>query len=961
MKSYRFTKILVIILIFYQQVYSQKEQRMLKSADYDIKWFDVNRIRMSMSNKGMYAFDSHSAGLIFPEESGKGAIFAAGLWIFAHVNDSLRCVLSNFSSEYGPGIMRNGTFVPDNEDFTIYKVNESDDENNPNWLDWKEKGVHLGAPVDVNGNPVLAGEQTLWTVFNDANPRYHGDRAGGTLPLGVEVQMMVFGYNKIEWLREVVFVNYKIINKGTNYLRDAYIGFWFDPDLRSAFNDYVGCDPELNLGYCYEADNEDIDNGKIASVGVDVLKGVIDKDGTWRYMTSFFGDYKTMDPGSKEEAYNYLRGIDYFNNFLVDPTTNEITTYRLNGDPVTGQGWIDGRSGDKRMLLSSGPFEMAPGDTQNVMIAIICAMGKDRLNSLAHLRYNDMLAQFAYDIHFKLDSIIYPPDIEGCGQFEEIVLNWNANPELFNSLGYVFEGYNIYQGTSLDISEKKKWKLINTFDFRNGITEIKDSRVNNELNVIENRPVQRGNDSGIRHYISIKKDHLYNRELVNGNPYYFAISSYAYNPFGDIKYIESSFKPIEVIPQDNLTGYGDPDSYEIETVYYYPERYVKPKPSDKISVHIIKPQDLTGHKYWVSFSRMEEPLHVNSKEIYMVWHLKDDATNVTLLKDQWNVSANDNYLLTDGFIVKLNGTFYPEIEDIITSDNLDFYEGNREDEYINSRIGPADDLLLSSINHWKDWERLFPFRIEFSKDSTQLAYFYLYKPGEYCDFRGFSEVPFRVYDIKSDRRVNCAILERPEGIPPDLKWNPVFKSYHDYIVIFASDYKQEPDNRYCTTDLLKGYYKADMTFYLNLDWMTVEVLENGGYLEFQLSKPFSEEDRFFFTVPEFKKNDEAAVRSFKKIKAVPNPYYGNSLYETGKSENKIMFTPLPEKCTIRIFNLAGVLIKTIYKDDYNSFTFWDLKNEYNTPVSSGIYVYVVESKELGQVIGKIALFMESRY
>ena len=45
---------------------------------------------------------------------------------------------------------------------------------------------------------------------------------------------------------------------------------------------------------------------------------------------------------------------------------------------------------------------MAPGDTQEVVIAVILARGTDNINSLAQLKETDKAAQIAYDLDFNL-------------------------------------------------------------------------------------------------------------------------------------------------------------------------------------------------------------------------------------------------------------------------------------------------------------------------------------------------------------------------------------------------------------------------------------------------------------------------------------------------------------------------------------------------------------------------------
>ena len=48
---------------------------------------------------------------------------------------------------------------------------------------------------------------------------------------------------------------------------------------------------------------------------------------------------------------------------------------------------------------------------------------------------------------------------------------------------------------------------------------------------------------------------------------------------------------------------------------------------------------------------------------------------------------------------------------------------------------------------------------------------------------------------------------------------------------------------------------------------------------------------------------------------MPNPYLGQSTYETGNTSSVIRFTNLPEQVvTIRIFTVSGSLVTTLVKD-----------------------------------------------
>jgi hypothetical protein len=70
---------------------------------------------------------------------------------------------------------------------------------------------------------------------------------------------------------------------------------------------------------------------------------------------------------------------------------------------------------------------------------------------------------------------------------------------------------------------------------------------------------------------------------------------------------------------------------------------------------------------------------------------------------------------------------------------------------------------------------------------------------------------------------------------------------------------------------------------------------------------------------------------------------------------------LPDKAKIRIFNLAGVLVRTMDKDDPEQFAYWDLANEDGLPVASGLYIAYIELPDLGTTkILKLAIVQEQQ-
>jgi len=73
----------------------------------------------------------------------------------------------------------------------------------------------------------------------------------------------------------------------------------------------------------------------------------------------------------------------------------------------------------------------------------------------------------------------------------------------------------------------------------------------------------------------------------------------------------------------------------------------------------------------------------------------------------------------------------------------------------------------------------------------------------------------------------------------------------------------------------------------------------------------------------------------------------------------VKFINLPEKCIIRIFSLAGDLVRTVHHDGGGgSFPRGDedvlLVSESNRALASGIYIFTVES-EFGVQTGKFVI------
>ena len=103
-----------------------------------------------------------------------------------------------------------------------------------------------------------------------------------------------------------------------------------------------------------------------------------------------------------------------------------------------------------------------------------------------------------------------------------------------------------------------------------------------------------------------------------------------------------------------------------------------------------------------------------------------------------------------------------------------------------------------------------------------------------------------------------------------------------------------------------------------------------------------------------------SVKKNKQVIVIPNPYIGDGRYNgsnnwegdisTWTENNRLIrFINLPEKCIIRIFTVAGELIKTIqHNNSFNNWEDWNLQTSSGRIISSGIYIFNIESPELNQ-------------
>jgi hypothetical protein len=65
-------------------------------------------------------------------------------------------------------------------------------------------------------------------------------------------------------------------------------------------------------------------------------------------------------------------------------------------------------------------------------------------------------------------------------------------------------------------------------------------------------------------------------------------------------------------------------------------------------------------------------------------------------------------------------------------------------------------------------------------------------------------------------------------------------------------------------------------------------------------------------------------------------------------DNRVKITNLPERCIVSIYTVNGTLVRRFSKDSPQTYLEWDLNNQFNIPISSGLYVIHINAPGVGE-------------
>lgn len=391
-------------------------------------------MRAPVYNTGSLFWRDQNSPLGYRDLSGRTQLLAASVWIAAQFEGTLAMAGSMLGPwEFWPGPLdENGLTELDCERYDrIFAISRVDileyerlgtvSRDLEQWPAWAGAPVSDGDGDPDNYNleggdrPGLLGDRMLWWVMNDRG----GPHVVSDAPhLPVEVEVSAFTFDLPGVLGRSTFFKYRIKRHGLLPLTGARVGLFVYAGLGNVFDDYVGADTLNQMAYVYNADNDD-ENGfgeAPPAVGVGILHGagldlenMLDRPRALAEhgMGSLvvFQDECDGAASTSCNPYPQGRGAGFYNLMQgLRPWGEPTRVFDAGfGGPLTtpimypgtppffwSEGDVDGAGtptppGDRKMVVSTDPFTMVPGEIQEVVFAIVTSRGEDNFDSVREL------------------------------------------------------------------------------------------------------------------------------------------------------------------------------------------------------------------------------------------------------------------------------------------------------------------------------------------------------------------------------------------------------------------------------------------------------------------------------------------------------------------------------------------------------------------------------------------------
>jgi hypothetical protein len=546
---------------------------------------------------------------------------------------------------------------------------------------------------------------------------------------------------------------------------------------------------------------------------------------------------------------------------------------------------------DQYYIQCTRGINLMAGSTVRVVYALVA--GENEEDFLA----NAELAQTLYDNYFVGPQPPPTPRVTARAGDRRVYLSWTDTSEVVTdplSGENDFVGYKLYRSDN----QGKTWGRA---DYNTG---------NNCLTLdyipVKNFSVPAPGDPIPHTWVDTG--------LYNGVEYWYCLAAYDKgDPDVGIDALQSGFgtpdqseNVIRVTPRTDPAGH-----YEAGTTVEHLYLGVG-EPSDAEVVPVVFDKSaLRAQDYEIRFENDPQS---------RIWHLIDRESGDTLLADQHEANRDPATLETvDGLRLWIStGERNPQA---IMQTALG---GTDTNLVVAGFYGPAvEALTLDSSNAYGDMHFRATYELRYTGQSTVAPELRDYwNPGYFLPY----QLPFEIWNTETNQRVSAAVY--------DFEINDVWDPY-DLIAIVNYPYDSTQD----LTGVAFPYYYSWM---IGLD----DAVYNptvGDVLTIEGAPMAGPNDVFQFSIDGV--DASAAHSDLSDIRVVPNPYFVqySAMVETSEGQAVLEFQHLPDKCTVRIYTLAGDLVETIDHNDDSGTARWDLLSTSRRQVASGIYIYHVES------------------
>ncbi len=556
----------VYLIIFTGFIYSQ--DRLEKTLNDTTRYTNVGNIGLTVTNFGTYghgfALWPNQPSCEYPIGSGIEHIFDGGLWIGGYLKDT------KTSNPVGPFVTTGAVDAA-----SVAARGGGFEYTNTKGSTIIEKSSLIDSRYY---NPSAISHQDFIMDYSDTSTKLlSGETIEGHNPLGVAIHHESYAWN-FPFADFFVIMNYTIKNVSQKYLDSVFVGLWTDAVVRN-----TKITPPRGSAFFNKGGDGYSDSMKIAYE--------FDAAGDVGFTDSYVGfQFLGSTPSLPEK---YIKGIDTLPsvnfvswqfqnnndpNFFA-PTTDHDRYIKMNGYFDVGGNNRYGKgispsllqtASNRSLLITSGAYrDIAPGDSINVVFAIVCAKKFGTDNPALDTReqrtnlYNN--AEWALKAYFGEDrnrnGILDPgEDLDGNGKITRYILPAPPYPPIVKVIPSSKKAIIYWDDRAVNsvdpISGKKDFEGFKLYRTQAGFDISNNSSTTNSSLVLMAQFDSSGNDVGFNTgfgFIKLDQPMTFKNDttkywfkyevdnLLNGWQYLFSVTSFDKgDPANNLESLESS-------------------------------------------------------------------------------------------------------------------------------------------------------------------------------------------------------------------------------------------------------------------------------------------------------------------------------------------------------------------------------------------------------------------------------------